>query len=470
MRVSAGIYGSLWFLFLRMVVAMFYEGTQTYYASRQLNVSLRCIFGHQWTDIPNHLPKSAGITTQQMIAFFLTWLFQLPLAWLHPSKAGPLFAVKSVLSPLAYFVTLIWALVKFRGVDLALSNATAKNLGWSFMRAINTVVSGVVPPMVNIADLARYGNRPKDVLPLVTGLFISKPLVILIGLFTTAAGKKRFGVANWNQWDFYTLVLDNYWGPGTRTLVFLGSFIQAFATVVTNVSSNAIPIGCDLTGLFPKYFTIVRGQILCNILIWAVVPWLLVNSAQNFLTFLGSYLCFIAPVLAVEIVDYWLARNGNIHVPSLYRPDPSSPYYYTKGFNFRIFVAWAVGIVLVISGISGAINPGSISQTAVNIYNTGFLLSFTAASVTYYILCVIWPVKVWPEGREKEAIGEEKGARTKVNKGRWEEMVPTEGFFHDDDPLPEYLREKMGVIVGEEPTLAGRQDVVLGRGDGREKS
>jgi NCS1 family nucleobase:cation symporter-1 len=396
-RISAGIYGSLWFIFIRMIVAIFYMGTQTYYASRMMDVSLRCIFGHRWTDIPNHLPQSAKITTSQMIAFFLTWLFQFPFAWLHPSKAGPLFVVKSVLSPIAYTATMIWALVKFEGVNLNLAKISVSGgqLGWNFMRAVNTVVSGVVPPMVNIADLARYGNRPRDVWPLTAGLFFSKPLVILIGLFTTAAGAKvrvikcipanpptllltyeqHFGVANWNLWDFYGLVLDEFWGPGTRTLVFLGAFIQCFATIVTNVSSNAIPIGCDLNGLFPKYFTIVRGMILSHILVWPVVPWLLVNSAQNFLTFLGSYLCFVTPIVAVMIVDYWFARRGNIHVPSLYKPETGSPYYYTKGFNIRAFVAWACGVVLVISGISGAIKPGSISQTAVNVYNCGYVQS-----------------------------------------------------------------------------------------------
>jgi NCS1 family nucleobase:cation symporter-1 len=191
-RISAGIYGSLWFIFIRMIVAIFYMGTQTYYASRMMDVSLRCIFGHRWTDIPNHLPQSAKITTSQMIAFFLTWLFQFPFAWLHPSKAGPLFVVKSVLSPIAYTATMIWALVKFEGVNLNLAKISVSGgqLGWNFMRAVNTVVSGVVPPMVNIADLARYGNRPRDVWPLTAGLFFSKPLVILIGLFTTAAGAK----------------------------------------------------------------------------------------------------------------------------------------------------------------------------------------------------------------------------------------------------------------------------------------
>ena len=72
--------------------------------------------------------------------------------------------------------------------------------------------------MVNISDLARYGKRPRDVWPLSAGLFVSKPLVILLGLFTTAAGAKHFGVSDWNLWDFYGRVLDEFWSPGARTL------------------------------------------------------------------------------------------------------------------------------------------------------------------------------------------------------------------------------------------------------------
>lgn len=443
-RATAGIYGSYFFIFIRMAVAIFYEGTQTYYASRMLDVALRCVFSTSYTNIPNRLSPSSGSTSSLMLAFFLTWLLQLPSAWLHPSKAGPLFVFKSVVSPVAYLVTMIWALVAFKGVDLDLGtqNATGGELGWMFMRAINTVVSNVVPPMVNIADMARYANQPRDVWPLVAGLFISKPLVILIGLFTTAAGAKRFGVANWNQWDFYNLVLDHYWSPGTRTLVFLGALIQAFATIATNISSNAIPVGCDLAGLFPKYFTIIRGQILCNLLVWAVVPWLLVNSAEDFLTFLGSYLCFITPIVASMMVDYWLIRKGNIHIPSLYRPDPSSPYYYNRGFNPRAFAAWVVGVVLVISGIAGTITPGSISQTAVNLYNCGFVLSLAASAISYYVICKIFPPRIYPHGHEGESDA-------------WETMVPTEGFFPDDELIPSYIRERM--LAGEGDDFASKQ-------------
>nr|OQO11404.1 hypothetical protein B0A51_16852 [Rachicladosporium sp. CCFEE 5018] len=137
------------------------------------------------------------------------------------------------------------------------------------------------------------------------------------------------------------------------------------------------------------------------------------------------------------IVDYWIARRGNVHVPSLYRPEVGSPYYYTKGVNFRAYVAWVCGVVLVISGISGAIKPDSISQTAVNVYNCGFVLSLTAGALVYYTLVKIWPVQIYPTGTHE---GDSKA---------WESMIATEGFFLDDEPTPEYIKEK--VFFGIEP-------------------
>jgi NCS1 family nucleobase:cation symporter-1 len=34
----------------------------------------------------------------------------------------------------------------------------------------------------------------------------------------------------------------------------------------------------------------------------------------------------------------------------------------------------------------------------------------------------------------------------------WEKMVPTEGFFHDDETMPEYIRDR--VLIGEAPLSA----------------
>ncbi|KAJ5605509.1 Permease cytosine/purine uracil thiamine allantoin [Penicillium lagena] len=433
-RMSAGIYGSLIFVFVRGVVAVLYMSIQTLYASYFVNVMLRCIFGYKWTQIPNHLPPAAGITSAELTSFLILWLLQFPFAFVHPSKMTMVFKAKSVLAPIGLIGTMIWALVTSHGTDfngLGKADASGAALGWSFILSINTIISNVIPPLVNIPDLARYAKRPRDTLPLPIGIILSKPVVVLFGMIITSAGYKQFGEAYWNMWDFYSGVLDKYWGPGTRTVVFLAAGIQAFATFVTNITSNSIPVGCDLAGLFPRYFTIIRGQIVCFLLAWACAPWKLTYSASSFLTFLGSYLCFICPIVSVMIVDYWICRRGNIHVPSLYNPNPGAPYFYTHGFNIRAFVAWAAGITLVIPGVSGALKPGSIGIAAVHIYDMGFLLSTTFSGLLYYICCKIWPLQVYPL-----EVGPKDDS--------WEVMKYMEGFFPEDEIVPEYLQ---GTVV-----------------------
>jgi NCS1 family nucleobase:cation symporter-1 len=61
------------------------------------------------------------------------------------------------------------------------------------MKALNTTISNVIPPLINIPDLARYANRPRDTWPMVAGLLFSKPLVIFLGIITTSAGVELFG-------------------------------------------------------------------------------------------------------------------------------------------------------------------------------------------------------------------------------------------------------------------------------------
>lgn len=38
---------------------------------------LRAIFGHNYSDIPNKIPATIGITSAGMLAFFLFWLIHL---------------------------------------------------------------------------------------------------------------------------------------------------------------------------------------------------------------------------------------------------------------------------------------------------------------------------------------------------------------------------------------------------------
>ena len=68
------------------------------------------------------------------------------------------------------------------------------------------------------------------------------------------------------------------------------------------------------------------------------------------------------------------------------------------------------------------------------------MLSGTAGAVIYALLCKIWPVQVYPSGQHS------------TDRMGWEKMVSTEGFFHDDETMPEYIKDR--VLIGEAPLSA----------------
>jgi NCS1 family nucleobase:cation symporter-1 len=149
------------------------------------------------------------------------------------------------------------------------------------------------------------------------------------------------------------------------------------------------------------------------------------RSCQE-LTPLGSYICFICPILAIEIVDYWFVRRGNVHIPSVFTPGPKSVYWYWHGFNLRAYAAWIIGVALVVHGVANALHPGSLGVASTRLYNMGFIVSTLAGGVSYYIICRFFPPTIMPDTHSEEPT-------------TWEHLAPTEGYFHDDNDIPDYI-------------------------------
>jgi|TARA_R110002003_G_scaffold23_6_gene1149 NCS1 family nucleobase:cation symporter-1 len=131
------------------------------------------------------------------------------------------------------------------------------------------------------------------------------------------------------------------------------------------------------------------------------------------------------------IVDYWVVRKGNFHVPSLYVSAPESPYSYYKGWNLRMLAAWVAGVAFTVHGVAGSLDPKSVSVASKNMYKLGFLLSFCMGGIVYYGLCLIWPVQILPLGAEKELA--------------FEELAANEGFFEHES-----IATITGVLDGED--------------------
>jgi nucleobase:cation symporter-1, NCS1 family len=143
-------------------------------------------------------------------------------------------------------------------------------------------------------------------------------------------------------------------------------------------------------------------------------------------------------------VDYWIVRRGNIHMPSVFIGDKASVYWYWRGINLRAYGAWVIGVALVVHGVAGALNPGSVNVASTRIYNMGFILSTLAGGVSYYGICKFWPVKIYPEAHAYEPT-------------TWEHMAPTEGYFEDDNLIPDYLLDR-GLFPGMGDQLQSESD------------
>ncbi|KAJ5550224.1 hypothetical protein N7535_001838 [Penicillium sp. DV-2018c] len=439
---AGGPRGSKFFIFIRGAVAVIYFSTNLYYGGRLMAIVLQCIFGSAWERIPNHLPADAGITSANLLAFFIFWFFQMGLMFVHPVVLRHIFVVKAFYSTIALIAVLGWAVHQNHGSlgsfhfegQAVLAGA---QLVWPMISAINSICAALCPILINQPDIARYARRPSQATwSQILGIFISKILIMFLSAATTSATQGFLGTSYWNVWDLYSAILSTYWGPGARAGVLFACLGMVLAILASNAGTNALPAGADMTGLLPRFINIVRGQVICGLLGPLLFPWKIIADAKSFLTFLSSYAVFLMPICGIMVVDYWLVRRGNLHVPSLYNRDSDAIYTFWKGWNLRAIVAWVAGTSFVIHGVAGALEPSSTNQASKDMYKLGFLLSFLVGSAVYYVANLIFPVPMYP------ASGQDMPKT-------FEYMAASEGFFEGESV--DTIRISHGAIAGVKP-------------------
>ncbi|SCV60317.1 probable uracil permease [Fusarium fujikuroi] len=355
-RSVFGMYGQFFFVWIRAVVATIWFGVQSYFGSQLLSVLLRCVFGDSWWHMTNHLPANAGITSRDLLAFFLFWIIEMPFLAVHPRKIKFLFAAESIICPLTCIGVFAWCVQYGGGIRMnSLSSTTeAKGgaLGWAMLNGINSCLGVTSALLVNQPDLTRYTRRPKDAgWRQASSIFFSKTLIFFFGIGATAAVQGKFGHAYWNQWDLLNAILDRFW-------------------------VQQLELGADVTGLVPKLFTIII------------------------------------------IVDYFFIKRGNIHTPSLFNPSKSSLYFYTCGWNLRALGCWVCSAVFGIPGLIGAYHPTWVAMAATHIYQTGWVICFTAAAVLYHAVNLVFRAEVLPYGQATSELA-------------FEHLAATEGYLED---------------------------------------
>ncbi len=103
---------------------------------------------------------------------------------------------------------------------------------------------------------------------------------------------------------------------------------------------------------------------------------------DNYGRFLSWGAIVLAPLCAVQLVDYFVLRRRELSVRDLFLPIGQSKYGYWKGVNIVAFVAVTAGAVVY----SLLLNPVSYEPSAWFRHTTASLPAFIVAGVVYYAL------------------------------------------------------------------------------------
>lgn len=243
-RSVFGMWGSYYFVGARAALAVIWYGVQLYSGASLLANMLRAVFGHNYVNIPNHIPESVGITSAGMLAFFLFWLIHLPLTFLRPYQLKKFFWFKTIVMLPAIWGLFIFCMVNTKGniglthLDETSAIAGADGWGWFFVYAINSGMGNTATLITNQPDYARWSKTKTGAM---WSQLLTNPIAVTLsaslGILSTAAINNAWGLALWNQWDLLDAILTRYWSGSTRFAVFLAAACWCISILGTNVAA-----------------------------------------------------------------------------------------------------------------------------------------------------------------------------------------------------------------------------------------
>ena len=197
------------------------------------------------------------------------------------------------------------------------------------------------------ANTTRFAARPGYQIPAQVTAALCLLLVSVMGILSASAAVVIFPDEQkllWTPADLLFAFIRNG-GKGARAAAFFAGLACCATQAALNVSGNGWQAGINLSSLFPRFFNIRRGALLCAAAGLAMNPWRLAGSSSAFVRVLtGMSILFAAPT-GILIADYYLVRKRKLKVSHLYVPDSRSIYWYWRGFNVRTVVAWFLIVI-----------------------------------------------------------------------------------------------------------------------------
>ena len=203
-----------------------------------------------YLNIPNHLPESAGITTQQMISHFLFWSVQFPILLIPPHKLRWFFVFKTVIVLTAATGTVIGMTQLASGTGTIWEQqptVSGSTRAWLIVSSMSSMTVGWATMATNVADFIRYMKTPRGVYW--QALFVPGICTLLgvYGIIGTSASKVIYGEVSdsrsqpvFRGASFRQLLTCSYSTSGTPSLSHpTGTVLEAEQLPSSSVSPGA---------------------------------------------------------------------------------------------------------------------------------------------------------------------------------------------------------------------------------------
>lgn len=350
-RSSMGVKGAKFPALVRGIVAIFWYGAQTYFASTAVSLALDAILGNPETG------SFLGMDVVDWASYIIVaglqaLLFVRGIVWIERflNFAGP--AVYLVMIALLIG---IWVQAGDRllpAVNSIFSNDSVQ--GWAaigaFVGVMGTMIAYFSAVIINYGDFARFSKDERSMkLGNFTGLPVSLTFFTFLSLFITAGAyivlQDGTGEPLTNPADIVGLV-------GNTALTVLAAVTFLVATIGINLVANFIPPAYDLSNLAPQRISFKQGGYLTAVIGFVIgALWVAVISNIGLATFVDTLGAVLAPLYGILVADYYIVQRRRLNVPDLYTMEPTGRYHYTSGWNTRALVAFLISAVFSISAV-----------------------------------------------------------------------------------------------------------------------
>lgn len=343
-RSSMGVKGARLSAIIRAIVAVFWFGVQTYFASTALHLLITASTGiHPET-------KFLGIDSIGWLSFFIVWILQMVIFSKGMSWVSKFlnFAAPFVYIIMIGLLVILWS--KSNGDLFNIANNIFSHKGSTLSNEINgffailgTMIAYFAAVMINFSDFSRYAKDNKS---MVVGNLVGLPFNMVffsaLALLITAGSVVVFGEELTNPMDIVE--------KADSTVLSLIAAITFFtATVGINLVANFIPAVNGISNLAPTKLSFKKSGIITSLFALVIGGfWVSFISQVGISPIVNTLGATLAPLYGILVIDYFLVKKQKLDIDSLYDESEKSEYFYDNGWNKKTIFAFAIGALFSI--------------------------------------------------------------------------------------------------------------------------